>query len=192
MERRCGDPEESRSSRKLAMLPRALVLCRSKTYEDHPEDRSAARLIDVSRVKRNSGQQAWGGTQRPPTHTQEGSTARSPESSCGEVRRGVRISIGFKESCIWRMCVTRGSPKEVHDRSMKTEDQNLHPDPKTKRQVHRTFSFMGQNQQDLFGGPHQNSSGMDSDETSSSPVEKGALFSSPDPQMSGWPPTTTT
>ncbi|XP_078800961.1 pro-interleukin-16 isoform X3 [Oryzias latipes] len=159
------------------MFPRSFIFCGSKSYEEDPEDRCAARLNDVCRVKGKRGQQGWGGTQLPPTETQEGNEAKRTCSSCAEFRRGIRISIGIKESRIWRMCVTNGSAEEVHgssDASMETKDENLYLDPQTRRQEQRTFSLMGQQQLVLFGG-HHSSSGMDSNESSSAQTEEEVL-----------------
>ncbi|XP_029318440.1 pro-interleukin-16 [Cottoperca gobio] len=163
-------------SKKLAMLSRSLILCRSKTNDDCPEERHAGEMSDGCRTDmtvedhtqyRDTKNGHWRTTQQSALQKRGGTKADNQlhhTTTHRENKRSIRRTFSIKESSIWRMCVATGPAEDVcepqmADNSVQTADKDTNVVPgRNGGNLHRGCSFLSPDKLAPFNGHFLNGS----------------------------------
>ncbi|XP_068168403.1 pro-interleukin-16 isoform X2 [Antennarius striatus] len=144
-------PPNSRRSRTLATLSRSLILCRSNTNDDYPEEKQPGEMKTWGPdwgPDLTTGDQTWYSSKEgvrtceEPDSTSAGHQTH-PAPTFRETKRRIRSSFSIKESSIWKMCVST-APTEAPpgSQSVQPEDKGWSVDPgRTGGSPHRGCSF---------------------------------------------------
>ncbi|XP_029688126.1 LOW QUALITY PROTEIN: pro-interleukin-16-like [Takifugu rubripes] len=170
---RNNDPTSDHNyrSRKLAMLSRSLIFCRSTTNEECSEEGPAGSVshdfrtwIPGWKADVTSGRGACVGEaessswrRRQPSPADNASSLVH-RTTCEREKRSFRRSFSIKDSSIWRMCVATGPREEggapdVAEPSLQLEDRHLSDEQEgATGKPQRGSSFLSAEQQGPFDG----------------------------------------